>query len=505
MKSKFMNKQARKALAIVLIVFFAFSMQKAMTQNAPVSTVSTLVTTGTSAAVSITATNFVNLGSCNLQLLYNPAIATAVSVTMAPGATALNLDFNVATPGVVRFGWAMWPGITLPDDSPIFILNFTKVTDGATPITWDPAYGDRQWSNGNFQTLNDEPIEDYYFPGSLTWQGVAPVTTAPVITACAGENIAVPVKVTGFNTIGKINLSLKYNAAVLGYLSGTNTSGFPGLTINGTTPGEVVISGTAPTTGITLADNSVLFTLQFNYLGGTTALEWFDNGTSCQYTGPPPGYNILVDAPTATYYINGSVASVEQAQVKVFLEGLYNTGAGAMNKAQDWNGSAFEDKFSGTVADLITVELYPLSYGTPSFTISNIPLNQDGTAFFCLTDAMTGSYYITIKNRNHLETVSAATVDFSNPVSYDFTTAATQAYQSNMKLLTTGVWGIYAGDIVKDGVINTSDREPINDDYLITKRGYFPNDINGDGTINTSDREIVNDAYLQTITRKIPN
>ncbi len=504
MKSKFMNKHARQALAIVLILFFAYPVQKAMTQNAPVSTVSTVVTTGNTAAVSITATNIINIGSTNQQLLYDPSIATAVSVTMAPGVPSLNLDFNVTTPGVIRFGWAMWPGITLPDDSPIFILNFTKVTSGTTAITWDADYFDRQWSNGNFQTLNDLPLVNYYFPGSLTWQNDAPVTTAPVLTACRGETIDVPVKVTGFNTIGKVGLKMEYDPLVLSYASGANTSGFPGLTINGATTGEVIISGTSPTNGITLADNSVLFTLQFSYLGGSTDLEWIDNGTSCQHTGPPPGYNILADGPA--YYVNGSVASVETAQVKLFLEGLYNSGIGLLNKAQDWNGSTFEDKFTGTVVDLITVELHsPGSYGTPLFVVEDIPLNQNGTAFFCLTEAMTGSYYITIKNRNHLETVSAGTVDFSVPVSYDFTTAATQAYGSNMKQLATGVWGIYAGDIVKDGVINTSDREPINDDYLITKRGYFPNDINGDGTINTSDREIVNDAYLQTITRKIPN
>ena len=193
MKSKFMNKHARQALAIVLILFFAYPVQKAMTQNAPVSTVSTVVTTGNTAAVSITATNIINIGSTNQQLLYDPSIATAVSVTMAPGVPSLNLDFNVTTPGVIRFGWAMWPGITLPDDSPIFILNFTKVTSGTTAITWDADYFDRQWSNGNFQTLNDLPLVNYYFPGSLTWQNDAPVTTAPVLTACRGETIDVQI------------------------------------------------------------------------------------------------------------------------------------------------------------------------------------------------------------------------------------------------------------------------------------------------------------------------
>lgn len=133
----------------------------------------------------------------------------------------------------------------------------------------------------------------------------APVTTAPVITACPGSTITVPVTVTNFNAIGSVSLTLKYNPAVLTYVSAANTSGFPGLIFGHGIAGKVVISGFAGN-GITYPDNTVLFTLTLGYVSGTTALSWYDVGSTCEYTGFP-GYFTLNDIPASTFYINGQV------------------------------------------------------------------------------------------------------------------------------------------------------------------------------------------------------
>ena len=135
----------------------------------------------------------------------------------------------------------------------------------------------------------------------------APVTTLPVIRACPGSVVSVPVTVTGFGNIGAISLTMNYNPAVLSYVSSVNTSGFPGMIFVGATAGTVVVGGYSSSSGITYPDNTVLFTVTFNYIGGTTALTWYDNGTSCEYDDYP-GYYALNDIPYATYYINGQVS-----------------------------------------------------------------------------------------------------------------------------------------------------------------------------------------------------
>ena len=66
-------------------------------------------------------------------------------------------------------------------------------------------------------------------------------------------------------------------------------------------------------------------------------------------------------------------------------------------------------------------------------------------------------YYIVVKSVNCLETWSASGVTFSGgAASYNFTTALSQAYNSNQKL-SGGIPSIYQGDANQDGFVNTAD------------------------------------------------
>jgi hypothetical protein len=137
----------------------------------------------------------------------------------------------------------------------------------------------------------------------------APSTIAPQVFADAGTNIAVPVMVSGFSNIGAVSLTLKYDSTVLIYLSATVNATFPELSIENPTPGSVIIGGFTSSggAGVSLPDSSVLFTLSFTFMGGSSGLIWYDNGSSCEFTGPPPMYSYLNDSPQASYYTNGSV------------------------------------------------------------------------------------------------------------------------------------------------------------------------------------------------------
>ncbi len=158
----------------------------------------------------------------------------------------------------------------------------------------------------------------------------APVTTAPVINGCPGTSVNVPVTVSAFNNIGAFSLTMHYNSSALNYQSFTNNSGFPGLTVNGTIPGTITVGGFSDS-GITLSDNAVFFTLSFSFLGGSTGLNWYDDGSSCEYADFPE-YNTLYDIPASMYYINGQVNDLTVGS-PVFILGETSTrsqGAGSV-------------------------------------------------------------------------------------------------------------------------------------------------------------------------------
>ncbi|MEI6750000.1 MAG: hypothetical protein WCM93_12640, partial [Bacteroidota bacterium] len=86
----------------------------------------------------------------------------------------------------------------------------------------------------------------------------------------------------------------------------------------------------------------------------------------------------------------------------VFPEGLY-AGGGTLNQAFDENGP----HWPAGVADHITVELHnAASYGTIAYS-ADVALSTTGAATLTVPADRNGSYYITIKHRNSLETVSA--------------------------------------------------------------------------------------------------
>jgi hypothetical protein len=503
-----------KKTTFLILMIAAFAVFRISAQNAPIATLGTVYSDATTVIVPITAANFINIGSADLKFLYDPAVVSATAVTVNPtvGGT-IAIDLN--TPGIVYFGWFRFQGSTMPDGSEIFYITFTRTLPlGTTTLVWDDTPGGQycEWYTGDFQTLIDQPASEYYVNGLIApFDFDGPVTLAPNLQACPGTQIQVPIRVRDFENVGAVSLHLTFDPLVLSYVGFSNTSGYPGLAAENPLPGIITTAGFAPpppgaTSGVYLPYDAILYTLTFTYLGGTTNLAWNDDIHSCEYANWPD-YYAFNDIPQADFYIDGSISQNQQGvNLTLFLEGLYNTTTNQMNKTHDFDGSNTVPKYPGTIADMITVELRdPNNYDAVILQVNNIPLHQDGSAGFSIAEPLSGSYYITIKTRNHLETVSAMPVSFDGlAITYDFRNAASQAFGNNMKYLEPGICGIYAGDVNQDGIINLSDRQLINDQYLVTTRGYFPTDINGDGIINLSDRQIANDAYLQTITANTP-
>jgi len=74
-------------------------------------------------------------------------------------------------------------------------------------------------------------------------------------------------------------------------------------------------------------------------------------------------------------------------------------------------------------------------------------------------------------------------------LTYNFSTAATQAYGDNMPQINAAPlrFGNYSGDVNQDGIIDLADGSLIDNDAFNFESGYLPTDVNGDGIIDVAD------------------
>ena len=173
----------------------------------------------------------------------------------------------------------------------------------------------------------------------------------------------------------------------------------------------------------------------------------------------------------------------------VMLEGLYN-GGGTMRQAQD----AFGSHWPAGVADHITVELHsavPGSYATIIYSATDVPLSTTGTVSLIVPGTYNGSYYITIKHRNSLETTTAVPVSFVTGVITQSYGLPANVYGGNLVQMTDLHYTIFGGDVNQDGIVDLSDASLVDNQVALFGVGYIPEDVNGDGLIDLSDTSII--------------
>lgn len=187
---------------------------------------------------------------------------------------------------------------------------------------------------------------------------------------------------------------------------------------------------------------------------------------------------------------------LKRLNVFVLPEGLY-AGGGSLSQAQGSHGPQFREG----IADQISVELRDSeNYTNTVYASSSVNLGTNGTAVLFFPSEISGYCYLSVKHRNSITVVSADAVEFGGPVvSYAFD-AANKAYGSNLIDMNDGYFATYGGDANQDGIIDTSDMTPIDNDSGAYSAGYLNTDINGDGITDTSDMTIVDNNsnnYIQ--------
>jgi len=211
--------------------------------------------------------------------------------------------------------------------------------------------------------------------------------------------------------------------------------------------------------------------------------------------------------------------------LKVFLEGPYNSSTGLMNttinSAGDlplshpygdapWNYSGTETVISMPVdaVDWVLVELRDAP-DPASATVSTrfdrqaALLLEDGTIMSVedssmeFNNASLLNLFVVLWHRNHLGILSAVEVVESSAdfYTYDFSTAASQVYGDGQKILDGGSYGMVSGDANSDGTIDELDTDQIWSSQAGAS-GYFNGDTDLDGQVNNPDK---NDRWLQNL------
>jgi len=252
--------------------------------------------------------------------------------------------------------------------------------------------------------------------------------------------------------------------------------------------GNVLVAPT-PATG------SIVFTVPENATSGTTRMRvrevWntadFDACSNYGY-GETEDYNVYI------------LSTDKILNLSVYFEGLY-AGSGTMNPARNDSGP----QFGADIADQITVELHnSLNYSIIEHAVPEVNLGTNGSASIAIPSVFNSDYYLTVKQRNSIETTSATPVSFAGPViDYAFNTPSS-AFGNNLLPMIDGQYAVYSGDVNQDGVIDTGDISPIDNDQLNYATGYIVSDVNGDGVIDTGDVTIVDNNQFGFVGSVLP-
>jgi hypothetical protein len=215
-----------------------------------------------------------------------------------------------------------------------------------------------------------------------------------------------------------------------------------------------------------------------------------------------------------------TVAQAYQTEIKVMLEGPYAEGSMIQCPAVpleqpfavspwDYDNNEKVTSIPENVVDWVLVELRDAPEASSAGSSTTIGrraafllsdgsiVNLDGISNPSFNAPVSESLFIVIRQRNHLAVMTANSPTFADHVySYDFTVSASQAYGTSAQTeLSAGLFGMYAGDINADGIVNITDKtaewEP-----NAGKTGYRATDINLDGQSDNPDK---NDFLLKNL------
>ena len=241
----------------------------------------------------------------------------------------------------------------------------------------------------------------------------------------------------------------------------------------------------------------------------TESATWIKSSAG-NYTYTDPNGDIELDANPAFGYIQlnpdfdaspigGSFTAIpldgcgnaapndQNIQIKTFIEG-YFTGNNMMQPVLFNQGVSNDQQMT----DWLNIELHDTfaPYSVNAFALS--PLHTNGLSDEMKFSLLQNYKYLVLKHRNAIQTWSAAPISmYNNSMLYNFSNAASQAYDSNQTEVSPGVFAIYSGDINQDENADLLDLSLLDNDIANFMFGYQNADLNGDGNVDLLDLPIL--------------
>jgi hypothetical protein len=432
---------------------------------------------------------------CIVTCAGNPGTSNSISTTVSQS-TATTTGATICSSGVANLS-----------ASGSSILNWYDAATGGTLVNTGTSYSPTVTSTTTYHvasaSVSPGSINSAAFAGtassSVIFRGIAfdatnklklkTVTVYPKNTAAR-----TPITITLFDSTGNI-------------VSGTTPVTFT-PTLNTGTLGSVsqvvTLNYDIPVgTGYRLlATNGLVATT--NTLGNSTATITYPTGSALRLTGNVSAINdaVVTTANTTNCFHNltfddtcesvtrtpvtATVGCNSIVNLTLFIEGYYDSTTGEMRPVKN------NQDFVSPMTDVtdVTVELYDAGTFALVATTTAV-LKTDGTAACSFSTAPSGSFYLTVKGNNFIQTWTANPVTVgSTPLTYDFSDAATKAYGDNMALIDTGVYGFYSGELSGDGNIDNVDYSLWETDANAFASGVYATDLNGDGNVDNIDYSI---------------
>jgi len=194
----------------------------------------------------------------------------------------------------------------------------------------------------------------------------------------------------------------------------------------------------------------------------------------------------------------------------MYIEGYYEGSNTGLMDNYGTGGCLFLNGISTNPLDADTVEISMMDAVTYALVDAQqgiLKVNGTVSVTFGSSVVAGTAYYVRVKHRSAIQTWSALPVLTSAVTSYDFSTAQTQAYGSNMVHSIDGLhWEFISGDIsdagsasvgLQDEVIESQDYSDMENAVFITLTGYVPQDITGDIVVESLDYSIMeNNVYF---------
>jgi endonuclease G len=238
---------------------------------------------------------------------------------------------------------------------------------------------------------------------------------------------------------------------------------------------------------------SSLTILHADVIAGKTIFVRMNAPTAGSYSGSIIHTSVGSEFTPVTQSVSGTCTAQCVLSLTAFLEGYTNTTSGTV---MNYAPSAVKVVLHNSTSPYAAVD---------SATSS---LSTAGVGTFTFTTALNSTpYYIAVKSWNTIETWSNTAQSFTSyALSYDFTSAQTQAYGNNLKQIVPGTkWCIYSGDVNQDGYVNVTDLIAVNNDAFNLVTGYVVTDLTGDLYTNLPDLIIDNNNSYGLVSKNVPS